>query len=144
MRRAAAAAAADPDMDSDGERRPFEWQLRQVWQQSALPASQLDPDRNGARGGEGGDDEVAGTATEAALREVEHDEQERGGEHTRVVLKDPGRVAEAAGESRVRTGRSGQRRVNEREPDPECGQADDRARAERRMPACVGFGSALW
>jgi len=66
---------------------------------------------------------------EAVVREVEHDEQERGGEHTRVVLKDPGRVAEAARESRVRTGRSGQPRVNEREPDPKCGQADDRARA---------------
>ena len=68
------------------------------------------------------------------------DEQERGGEHARVVLKDPGRVAEAAGESRVRTGRSGQRRVDERESDPERGQADDRARAERRTQTCCGLG----
>ena len=112
-------------MDGEGERRPFERQLRQVWQQSALPASQLDPDRDRAGGGERGDDEVAGTATEAAVREAEQDEQERGGEHARVVLKDPGRVAEAAGERRVRSASirpaPGSTSAS---ADPECGQAD--------------------
>ena len=67
-------ASDDPGVDREGQGCPFEWQLRQVGQQSPLPAAQLEPDRDGASGNEGRDDEVAGMATDAALREVEQDQ----------------------------------------------------------------------
>ena len=69
-------------------------------------------------GGEGSEDQVSGTAAEAALREAEQGEQERGGEHARVVLEDRDRIAEAAGERRARPRGSGKRRVDERQSDP--------------------------
>jgi hypothetical protein len=64
-------ASDDPGVDREGQGRPFEWQLREVPEQSALPEAQLESDRGGAGGGEGRNDEVAGAAAETALREEE-------------------------------------------------------------------------
>ena len=124
----------DPGVDCEGERRPLERQLRQVRQQATLPAAQLEPDGDGARGNESDHDEVAGMATEAAVRKAEQDEQERGGENPRVVGKDRERVAEAARQRRVRPCRAGQRRIRDGKPDTERRQTDHRARTERRTP----------
>jgi len=129
-----------PGVNGESQGCPFDWELREVGQQSPLPAAELEPHGDGARSRQGGDDDVAGMATEAALREAEGDEQERSREHARVVLKNPGRLVHAAGESGVWTRRPGQRRVEKSESDPERGHADDRARAEAGTGCLLGWG----
>jgi hypothetical protein len=126
-------AGDDPGVNGEGQSCPFEWQLRQVREQPALPAAQLEPDRDGAGSSERRENEVAGTAAETALGEAEQDEQERGGEHARVVLQEPCGLAEAASERGVRPRPAGELRVEGREGDPDCGGCEHHAGSEREV-----------
>ena len=98
-----------------------------------MPAAELEPDRDRARRGQQRDEEVAGESARAAGGEPEQPEQEGGGEHARVVLQDRERVAEVAGERRVRPGRAGEPRVDARQQRAERGERDHGAGGEREL-----------
>jgi hypothetical protein len=98
-----------------------------------VPAAELEPDRNRARRGQQRHEHVAGESARAAGGKPEQVEQEGGGEHARVVLQDRERVAEAAGERRVRPGRASESRVDARQQRAERGERDHCAAGEREL-----------
>ncbi|MDQ6836427.1 MAG: hypothetical protein M3016_09610 [Actinomycetota bacterium] len=120
-------------MNGESQGRPFEWQLRQVGEQPALPTAQLKPDGDGAGDRERRENEVASMAPDTALREVEQDEQERDGEHARVVLQDPSGLAEAASERGVGPRPAYELRIEGRQANPDRGSYEHHAGSEREV-----------